>query len=234
MPPWHDGGVDGVWIEPNGNILTLVGGGNMGCWGLVAVTLTPTGLPVPGFAARFRRSLRSVVPTDHYGFTVFIGGVAVNPDGFHLVGTTQVGCVDNPRGPNATQRVSDIAFGYDGSLDTAFGSQGVTNFAAPIAGAAWLFAEGSGGLLLATSPDRYGRDDRRVHLLFYRLTDTGQLDDAYAHDGIADIQLPYRGYGISDTASEPVSMPVSNGQQSAVVVNRPPGDAVILVRVPAG
>lgn len=234
MPPWHDGGVQGVWVEPNGDILTLVGGGNMGCWGLVAVTLTPTGLPEPGFAARFRRALREVVPTDRYGFPVFIGDITVDANGFHLVGTTQEGCVDNPRGPNSTQRVSNVAFRFDGNLDTAFGVNGVTSFAAPIAESASALPEQHGNLLLASNPDLYFREmHKRAHMLFYRLNDAGELDNHYGVNGIADILLPYKGYGIGDTKSEPVTVPVSNGQQAAIVLNRPPGDTVILMPVPA-
>jgi len=231
MPPYHDGGVQGVWIEPNGDILSLVGGGNMGCWGVVAVTLTSSGRRIPGFTARFRRALRQVDPDPDYPITVFIGDVVVGPSGFHLVGTDQDNCVDNPPGRNPSERVSDIAFGYDGGLDTSFGTNGVTSFPAPIADSVWALPRADGSLLLATSPDRNDHGHyARADLLLYRITRTGQLETSYASHGVGDVPLPYD--RDSDTALEIGSLPVSNGRQTAIVSGNAPGDAVILMEVP--
>lgn len=234
MPPWHDGGVSGVWIEPNGNILALVGGGNMGCWGVVAVTLTPSGQRALGFTSRFRQELRQADPNPKFGLPIFIGNAVVSQDGFHLVGTAQNDCVDNPprRKPNPTQRVTDIAFGYDGRLDPAFGTNGVTSFSAPIASEAWALPQADGSVLLVTSPDHNGffNGKKRADMRLYRIGATGHLDISYASHGVADVPLPFTvgNYTIGPPAA------VSNGHQTVIVTSTASGNAVILVRTPTG
>lgn len=234
MPPWHDGGVDGVWIEPDGNILALVGGGNMGCWGVTAVTLTPSGRGVPGFTAAFDRALKSADPDRASGLPIFVGGLTVGSHGFHLVGTAQDDCVGNPpqQKPNPSQRVIDIAFGYDGNLDTAFGKDGVTSFSAPMASLAWVLPQSDASVLLVTSPYRGGPDQRRRDDVFvYRISDTGRLETNYADHGLAVVTLPYvLGSGV-DYVAEP--RPVSNGQRAAVVTLNAKGNAVVLIQVAA-
>lgn len=238
MPPWHDGGVQGVWVEPSGNILAIVGGGNSGCWGVIAVELTPTGERVSGFARRFQRGLHQAVPTAgaRFPFIVFVGDIAVEPDGFHLIGTAQNTCVDNglPR-PNPTQRIRDVAFGYDGSLDTSFGENGVTSFPAPIADAAWAFPQADGDTLLVTSPDASDRNHvgRKGYadLLVYRLTHSGALDTTYAHDGVADLSFPDNA---DNCASDEVgAQPVSNGRQVEIATTTASGNAIVLSPVPS-
>jgi hypothetical protein len=231
MPPWHDGGVQGVWTEPNGNILSLVVGGNMGCWGTTAVTLTPSGLRVPGFTARFDQQLRQADAVPKAGFPFFVGDVVIGAHGFHLVGTSQSVCWDNQK-PDPTLRVSDIAFGYDGNLDTTFGANGATHFPASIADSAWAFPQADGSLLLATSPDNNngaGKDKRAV-LPLYRITNTGELDTNYVNDGVDDITLPYS--VDSDVSGEAGPVPVSNGQHAGVLTVTRSGNAVILIPVP--
>ena len=234
MPPWHDGGVDGVWFEPDGNILALVGGGNMGCWGVTAVTLTPSGRGVPGFTAAFDRALKSADPDRASDLPIFVGGLTIGSNGFHLVGTAQDDCVDNPpqRKPNPSQRVIDIAFGYDGNLDPSSGRNGVTGFSAPMAALGWVLPQSDTSVLLVTSPDRGASDQHgRDNLLVYRISDTGRLETSYADHGIADVTLPYT-VG-SDVVPGVWPLPVSNGQRAAVVTTNAKGNAVVLIPVAA-
>jgi Domain of unknown function (DUF5122) beta-propeller len=239
MPLWHDGGVQGVWVEPNGDILSLIWGGNMGCWGLTAVTVTPSGVRVPGFTARFQQAMRHVDSGQCF-YPVFIGDVIVGSGGFHLVGTAErscvgYGCTEHPGRRDPSSRVSDIALNYDGSLDTDFGTDGATNFPAPIADRAWALPQADGSLLLATRPDMlFRRQHAPARHLVYRITAAGRLDTRYAKNGVATIPLPYRNRFLGGPEDTPASIPVSNGRQTVIAATVAPGNAVILIPVPTG
>jgi hypothetical protein len=234
LPPSHDGGVEGLWVEPDGNILGLVGGGNMGCWSVGATTLSPAGRPVPGFAARFQHTLNSADPDRQSGLPIFVGGATAGPAGFHLVGTAQDGCVDDPpnHGPNPSQRIIDVAIGYDGRRDAGFGADGVTSFPAPIAEQAWVLPQSDATVMLVISPYRYGSGGHgRDNVLVYRISKTGRLDTSYAKHGVADVPLPYTAGNDPDPWVGPV--PVGNGRQAALVTMTADGNAVTLIPIPS-
>lgn len=238
MPPWHDGGVQGVWIEPTGDILSLVGGGNMGCWGLTAVTLTANGVRVPDFTKRFMANLRRTEGPGGCFSPVFIGDVTIGSAGFHLIGTGQrscvnYGCTERPGRRDPTAHLSDLAFAYTGALDSTFGTSGRTSFPAPIAGSAWAFPQTDGSLLLATSPVDIGfgnHPNKHAHLRLYRISPTGDLQTSYANNGVADVPLPFV-MGSADTGAVQ-SLPVSNGKQNAIVTSTTSGNALILISAP--
>jgi len=128
--------------------------------------------------------------------------------------------------------VIDIAFGYDGNLDTAFGKDGGTSFSAPMASLGWVLPQSDASVLLVTSPCRGGPDQRRRDDVFvYRISDTGRLETSYADHGIADVTLPYT-VG-SDVVPGVWPLPVSNGQRAAVVTTNAKGNAVVLIPVAA-
>jgi hypothetical protein len=234
LPAWHDGGVQGLWVEPDGNVLALVGGGNMGCWGLTAVTVTPSGATLPGFRERFAAGLNHADPNSHVGFPVFVGDVVAGPDGFHLLGTAQDDCVDNPGGgrANPSEHFSDVAFHYDGQLDTGFGVDGVANFSAGFADQAWALPQADGTVLLAVSPHDGGwHPKRRAEIRFYSVNSAGHLQTGYGDSGVADITLPY---SLDSDAAVGVQPAVTgNGRHAAIVTVTSRGDAVIITPVPA-
>lgn len=234
MPPAHDGGVQGVWVEPAGKILALVGGGNMGCWWVQAVTLTASGRRMPGFTARVDDALKYADPGREPDLPIFVGSVSTGPDGFHLVGTGQDDCVGEPpqRKSNPSHRGIEVAFRYDGRPDPAFGATGVRSFSAPMADDCWVLPQSDTSVLLAIKPDhpvlaQHWRND----VLVYRLTSSGRLDTHYANHGVADVLLP----GPTGAEALPVvwPLPVSDGRQAAVVTPTADGHAVILVPFPA-
>jgi len=90
--------VEGLALEPNGDILATVGYGNNGCWGAALAMLQPSGRPVPQFARRLDRFWHRL------RFGAFVGGVYTDGDGFTLVGTGQRPCANGPSfsAPSAT------------------------------------------------------------------------------------------------------------------------------------
>jgi hypothetical protein len=98
FPTGGDSGVEGLALEPNGDVLAKVGYGNMGCLGVALAMLTPSGRQVPQFAKRFDRFWQGL------SFGAFVGDVYIDGDGFTLVGTGQRPCADGPSfsAPSAT------------------------------------------------------------------------------------------------------------------------------------
>lgn len=103
LPTGEDSGVEGLALEPNGDILAEVGYGNMGCWGEALAMLTPSGRPLPGFEKRFGRFWHRL------GFGAFVGDVYVERDGFTLVGTGEKGCDKGAAGTSAPSAEGLIA-----------------------------------------------------------------------------------------------------------------------------
>jgi hypothetical protein len=237
MPGYHDGGLESVAVEPSGQILALVGGGNMGCWGVTAVTLSPSGHLLRGFTERFQRALLLADPTICWT-PVFVGDTQVGPTGFRLIGTAErqcvnYGCTEHPCSkPDPTQRVTEIAFTYEGDLDSGFGAGGSTSTPAPMAESAWAMPQADGSVLLAATPALACLNDRkRAELFVYHLTRTGRLDRSYADRGVDTIPQPYsNGQYIVSTPA----IPVSNGRTSAIIVLTDHGNAVGLMSAPAG
>jgi hypothetical protein len=238
MPEYHDGGIGGVGVERNGDIVILLGGGNMGCWGVNAVSLTPHGHRVPGFTKRFNEGVQQFAKSPQCGTPVVVGGIATDAAGFHLLGTSQRRCVDNgctehPSGkPDPSRAIRDIAFDGAGNLDKTFGTNGETSFRAPMADDTWVLPQDDGGVLLATTPAGSFSRKTRAHLLFYDLDSAGHLDPDYSHDGIARIRLPYKTNNYNLPLDGSSALPVSNGRHTAIVVNKPPGNTVILRKAP--
>jgi hypothetical protein len=86
LPTGEDSDVRTVVLEPGGDILVDVSGGNMGCWYTKPAMLTPSGEPVPLFAKRLARFWQGV------GLHAFVGNVYIEGEGFTLVGTGQRPC----------------------------------------------------------------------------------------------------------------------------------------------
>jgi hypothetical protein len=236
MPGYHDGGIDRVLAEPDGDILALLGGGNMGCWGVTAITLTSAGHRVQGFTHRFLNALSTLDKSSVCPTPVFVGDIEAGPTGFHLLGTSQGTCVDggctnHPSGkPDPSRGVRDVAFHYDGDLDTAFGTAGQTSFRAPMAEAAWILPEARGRAVLGTNPaaDLYRR--ARAHLFLYGITSAGHLNASHADRGVARIPLPYKTNDDSFPLDYGLTLPVSDGRQTVIVTNQAPGSTVVLIR----
>lgn len=114
-----DSGIGRVWAAPDGEILALSGGGNMGCWGTYVSALTSQGTPVPGFQPNFNAAMRQVVPSQ-----VFVADVIIRPSSFLLVGTNQNACVSTV--PSRTAQGRIMAFKLNGKLTgtTTFASHG--------------------------------------------------------------------------------------------------------------
>lgn len=238
LPEYHDGGVGGIWVEPTGDVLALLGGGNMGCWGVTALTFTPSGHRVPGFTGRFLAAVEHFDPSSECPTPVFVGDIDAGPTGFHLIGTSQPtcvnsGCTEHPTSkPDPGRAVRDIAFKDNGDLDASFGADGATDFRAPMADGAWALSQTGGRTLLVTSPAGNLYRKTRAFLLVYGIARTGHLDTRYAKHGVARIPLPYKTNDFNLPLYGGSALPVSNGRQTAVVANRSPGNSVILIRVP--
>ncbi|HKU58987.1 MAG TPA: hypothetical protein VJP39_05205 [Gaiellaceae bacterium] len=81
-----DSGVEGLALEPNGDILTEVGYGNNGCWGESLAMFTPSGRHVPRFQQRLARFWKRL------NFDAFVGSVYTSHSGFTLIGTGEPDC----------------------------------------------------------------------------------------------------------------------------------------------
>lgn len=183
VPAGNDGGLGRLLIEPDGEILVVTQGGNMGCWYTYVEALTATGEQLPDFDSRFRSALDQISPrAAEYGFA-FIGDIALRPGGFYWVGTTADGCVDPPQGPQPAAVGRMIAFNEDGRLDQSFGREGWTDFTSAFASVAWAVPESNGSPLLASWPLDSNPDRLSSSLDVVRLTSLGQIDAAYGLDG---------------------------------------------------
>jgi hypothetical protein len=97
LPTGESSRIDKLELEPNGDILVDVRGGNMGCWYTKPAMLTPSGEPVPLFAKRLARFQQGL------GLQAFVGDVYIEGEGFALVGTGQKPCFSPPHSaPSAT------------------------------------------------------------------------------------------------------------------------------------
>ncbi len=87
LPTGSNSNVQGLELEPNGEILADVGGGHMGCWYTKLAMLTTSGQPVPQFEARLAQFQQAL------GLSYFVGDVYTEGNGFTLVETGQERCL---------------------------------------------------------------------------------------------------------------------------------------------
>ncbi len=207
-----DSGATQIAVEPDGEILVVTAGGNMGCWGLTISALTASGSPVPSFQQHFNAAMGPL--------TTFVGALVVHDSGFLLAGTGQGACVESTPSPTATGRV--IAFGPNGGLDRSFGTNGQVRFSSPMEDPVWALPQQDGGLLLAGMAVSFQSNAQGpVHLNLVRLSAKGRLDPGYGHGGIADLQLRH----LSAAAA------MTNGRLNAVVCGSTTGNAFWLTEL---
>jgi hypothetical protein len=236
LADYHDGGVEGVWTESGGDILVLLGGGNMGCWGVTATTLTPTGHRIASFTRRFLDSVEHFDASPDCTTPVFVGDLDADPNQFHLIGASQRtcvqgGCTEHPTSkPDPTRAARDIGFSDDGDLDTSFGAHGETEFRAPMAEGAWVLPQARGRALLVISPagDLYRKTP--AFLLIYSITRSGHLQARYGEHGVERVPLPFKTNDYQLPLDGGDALPVSNGRKMAVVANTSAGNTVIVIR----
>jgi hypothetical protein len=173
LPTGGDSGVEGLALEPNGDILATVGYGNNGCWGVVLAMLTPSGRQVPQFATRFGRFWHGL------GFGAFVGDVYVDGDGFTLVGTGEREC-DGYRSQPATGLIT--RFRADGDLIGR-----TIRFPSRMYGTVDAFHVG-GDIFVVASP--YA-DSTQVTVTALR--SDGSADPRFGSRGRARIHTPWKG-----------------------------------------
>jgi len=178
-----DSGVGRVAVEPDGDILALVVGGNMGNWGVSVTALTSSGSPVRSFQRSFNAGMKRVLPSG-----IFVGDLVVRHGGFLLVGTGQNHSVTNVPDPSATGRV--IAFQPDGKLDSGFGTDGEASFRSPMAQSVWALPRLDGRLLMAAVPPVIQAGERtQATIRLVEISANGRIDDAFGDHGVAQLHL---------------------------------------------
>jgi hypothetical protein len=207
-----DSGIGRVWAAPDGEILALSGGGNMGCWDTYVSALTGRGTPVPGFQSNFNAAMRRVVPSQ-----VYIAGVIIRRSSFLLVGTEQNTCVSTVPDRSAQGRI--MAFQLNGKLT------GTTTFASPMAESTWALPRSNGGFVLVTgAPVVEVNPHARASLTVLTFSAGG------GNQGSAVVQLPYVNQSYPAEAV-PVTI-ATNGRVSSLVTSNATGKALRLVQLP--
>ena len=207
-----DSGIDRVWAAPDGEILALSGGGNMGCWGTYVSALSSQGRPVPGFQSSFNAAMRQVVPSQ-----VFVAGVIIRRSSFLLAGTDQNACVSTV--PSRTAQGRIMAFALNGKLT------GTTTFASPMTESAWALPRSDGGFVLVTgAPVVEVNPHARASLTVLTFSAGGR------NQGTAVIQLPYVNQSYQ-AGAVPVTI-ATNGRASSLVTSNATGKALRLIQLP--
>ena len=173
LPTGGDSGVEGLALEPNGDVLATVGYGNNGCWGVALAMLLPSGQPVPQFAKRLDRFWHGLA------FGAFVADVYVDGDGFTLVGTGEKQC-DGYRPPRAAGLIA--RFRTDGKPAGA-----TVRFPSRMYGEVHAFREGE-DIFLVLVP--YA--DQTQLTVTARRPD-GSVDPRFGSRGRASIRTPWRG-----------------------------------------
>ena len=207
-----DSGIGRVWAAPDGEILALSEGGNMGCWGTYVSALTSHGTPVPGFQSNFNAAMRRVVPSQ-----VFVAGVIIRPSSFLLAGTDQDACVSAVPSRTAQGRV--MAFRLNGKLT------GTTTFASPMAESAWALPRSNGGFVLVTgAPLVEVNPHARASLTVLTFSADG------SNQGTVVVPLPYVNQSYP-AGAVPVTI-ATNGRVSSLVTSNATGKALRLIQLP--
>ncbi len=217
-----DSGIIRVWAEPDGEILALTAGGNMGCWGISISALTSSGSPVPSFQPNFTAAMRHVSPSG-----IFVGDVVVRSTDFLLLGTEQNTCVG---APSRTAQGRVVAFQLNGKLEPRFGANGEASFNSPMAQSVWALPRSNGGFVMAAArPSFQSNPHARAELSFFEFSADGNIDHAFGNQGVADLQLPYLSQSFP-ASFVPITI-ATNGQVSAVVTSTATGKALRLIQV---
>jgi hypothetical protein len=178
-----DSGIGRVAVEPNGDILALVPGGNMGNWGVSVTALTSSGAPVPSFQRNFNAGMQKVLPSG-----IFAGDLVVRPGGFLLVGTSQNRSVTDVPDPSATGRV--IAFQPDGKLAPGFAADGEASFSFAMAQSVWALPQLDGRILMAAAPPAVQEGVRApATIRVVGISADGSIDHTFGDRGAAQLQL---------------------------------------------
>jgi hypothetical protein len=217
-----DSGITRVWVEPDGDILALTAGGNMGCWGISVSAFTSSGAPVPAFQSNFTAAMRRVSPSG-----IFVGDVVVRSEGFLLLGTEQGTCV---AGPSRTAQGRVVAFQPDGTLEPRFAADGEARFNSPMAESVWALPRSNGEFVMVAAPPIFQSSPHaRAELSVFGFAADGTIDHAFGNHGVADLQLPYLSQSWP-AAYVPITV-ATNGQVSALVTSTATGQALRLIQL---
>jgi hypothetical protein len=207
-----DSAISRVWAAPDGEILALSGGGNMGCWDTYVSALTSQGRPVPGFQSNFNAAIRRAVPSQ-----ILVADAVGRPGSFLLVGTEQNTCVSTV--PSRTAQGRIMTFQLNGKL------AGTKTFISPMTQPAWALPRSNGGFVLVTSaPVLQLGPHARAGLTVRTFSASG------SNQGSAVIQLPYASQSYPAGAI-PVTI-ATNGRVSSLVTSNATGKALRLTRLP--
>jgi hypothetical protein len=213
-----DSGIGRVAVEPNGDILALVTGGNMGDWGVSVSALTSSGSPVPSFQKNFNAGMGHSTPSG-----IFVGDLVLRPGGFVLVGTGQIHSVTDVRDPSAAGRV--IAFQPDGKLASGFGADGETSFRSPMAQSVWGLPQPGGRILMAATQPLVQTGDRTTAIRLVDISANGSIDRTFGDQGVSEIYLA------NASQSFAVITAATNGQLSILSAITPGGREFQLVQI---
>jgi hypothetical protein len=175
LPTGESSAIEGMALEPNGDILVKVGHGNMGCWGTSLAMLTPSGQPVPLFAERLDRFWQGL------GLHAFVGDIYIEGEGFNLVGTGQKPCYDEPPGSTAPATGLLARFRPNGEPDGP-----TIRFPSRMYGTVQAFRDGGDTFLV-----EYPYSDPTQATVTARHAD-GALDSRFGSLGRAQIRTPER------------------------------------------
>jgi hypothetical protein len=173
LPTGEDSNVSTVALEPDGDILVDVSGGNMGCWYTRLAMLTPSGQSVPQFATKMARFWQTL------GLNAFVGGVHIEGEGFTLIGTGQKPCYEDPPGstPPATGLIARFRPGGEPASPTIY-------FPSRMYGAVQALTYGGDIFILAS------RYSERTGPTITALRPNGSLDPRFGHLGRVQIHPP--------------------------------------------
>jgi hypothetical protein len=209
LPTGEDSGVEKLLRWRDGEVLVKVGHGNMGCWGSTLVALTPSGQPVPGFAARLDRFWRTL------GFHSFVGDVFLDDAGFTLVGTGQRPCFGEP-GASKVPATGLIARFHSNGIVAG----PVNRFRSQMLQSVGAIPDGDDVLVVATKP----YPDPSPTTITARHRD-GSVDRRFADDGQAQIRVLVHGteprFGeLSVTEASPTTLLLISIDEAQLQLNR--------------
>jgi hypothetical protein len=170
--------IEGLGLEPDGDILVADGGGRMGCYEKSLTLLSPSGEPVPRFDSRLARFWKAL------GFSTFLGDAVIRGDGFALVGTGQRQCLERPHATRPRRPGVIALFQPDGEQ-----AGPTVRFPSKMFWGSSAFVEGHDIMVLTS---RYGQEiDLGEHeRSLIALEPDGSPDPRFASHGRAQITIP--------------------------------------------